>query len=141
MTIVKLSSTKADLDREAKGDWIEAVDHIPGVSFLVSSLLLPAYRIDRDLVGQRLSRQFKGKPIPPDAMQIEIGKLFAKHILHGWKGFDEPYTKQRAEELLTDPSYRLVVSAVEWCAAKMADVDVEFVEDAAKNSERPSETD
>ncbi len=138
---VKLSSTKADLDREAKGDWIEPVDHIPGIKLLVSSLLFPAYRIDRDLVSQKLARRFKGKPIPPDAMQVEVGKLFAKHILHGWEGFDEPYTKERAEELLIDPSYRLLVAAIEWCAAKMADVEVEFVEDTAKNSDRLSATD
>src|SRR6185369_6032337 len=107
---------------------------------LVSSLMFPAYRVERDLVGQKLARRFKGKPIPPDVMQVEVGKLFAKHILHGWEGLDVPYSKEKAEELLTDPSYRLLVSAVEWCGAKLADVDVEFIEDAAKNSERPSET-
>lgn len=137
---VKLTSTKADLDREAKGDWLEPVDHIPGVKLLVSSLMLPAYRVDRELLIQRLSRRYKGKPTPPDVTQVEIGKLYSKHILHGWEGFDEPYSKERAEQLLTDPAYRLLVAAVEWCAAKLADVDVEFLDDAAKNSERPSAT-
>jgi hypothetical protein len=134
---VKLSSVKADLDREAKGDWVDFPDW-PGVAFKVSSLLLPAYRVERDLLGQRLARQYKGKPIPPDVMTREVGKLYAKHILHDWRGFDEPYEKGHAAELLADPEYRAIVGAVEFCAAKLADIDVEFIEDAAKNSERPS---
>lgn len=137
---VKLNSIKADLQREAKGDWIEYPDW-PGVSFNVSSLLLPAYRIDRDLLGQRLSRQYKGKPIPPEVVTTEIGKLYHKHILHDWRGFDEPYSRELAGQMLPDPEYRNIVAAVEWCAAKVSDVDVEFIEDAAKNSERPSATD
>lgn len=137
---VKLSSIKADLKRETKGDWIDYPDW-PGVALNVSSLLLPAYRIDRDLLGQRLSRQYKGKPIPPEVVTTEIGKLYHKHILHDWRGFDEPYSREVAGEMLPDPEYRNIVAAVEWCAAKVSDVDVEFIEDAAKNSERPSETD
>jgi hypothetical protein len=137
---VKLNSIKADLTRETKGDWIDYPDW-PGVSLNVSSLLLPAYRIDRDLLGQRLSRQYKGKPIPSDVVTIEVGKLYHKHILHGWRGFDVEYSRDVAGEMLSDPEYRNLVAAVEWCAAKVSDVDVEFVEDAAKNSERPSATD
>jgi hypothetical protein len=136
---VKLSSVKADLAREAKGDWVDFPDW-PGVAFKVSSLLLPAYRIDRDLLGQRLARQHKGKPIPPDVLTTEVGKLYQKHILHDWRGFDQAYSKELAGEMLVDPEYRAIVSAIEWCAAKIADIDVEFIEDAAKNSERPSET-
>lgn len=136
---VKLSSVKADLAREAKGDWIDYPDW-PGVAFKVSSLLLPAYRVERDLLGQRLARQYKGKPIPPDIMTSEVGKLFSKHILHEWRGFDETYTKEVAAERLADPEYRALVGAIEWCAAKIADVDVDFVEDAAKNSAKPSGT-
>ena len=134
---VKLTSIKADLTREAKGDWVEYPDW-PGVSFNVSSLLLPAYRVDRELLGQRLSRLYKGKPIPPEVATTEVGKLYHKHILHGWRGFDVEYTPEVAGQMLPDPEYRNLVAAVEWCAAKVSDVDVEFIEDAEKNSGRPS---
>ncbi len=137
---VKLNSIKADLTRETKGDWVEYPDW-PGVSFNVSSLLLPAYRIDRELLGQRLSRQYKGKPIPPEVATTEVGKLYHKHILHGWRGFDVEYSRDAAGEMLPDPEYRNLVAAIEWCSAKVSDVDVEFIEDAAKNSERPSAPD
>jgi len=75
---VKLTSIKADLTRELKGDWIDVQDW-PGVALNVSSLLIPAYRIDRDLLGQRLSRQYKGKPIPPDVLTTEVGSLLKSH--------------------------------------------------------------
>jgi len=134
---IKLASLKADLAREASGDWIEFPDW-PGVEFNVSSLLLPTYRVERDLMAQRLSRRHKGKPVPPNEMTTELGKLYAKHILHGWRGLDEPYTAERASEILADPEYRNVVAAIEYCAAKVSEVDVEFVDDQEKNSSASS---
>jgi hypothetical protein len=134
---VKLASLKADLKREEKGDWVEYVDW-PGVEFKVSSLHLPAYTVARDLLMQKMARVHKGKPIPREALTVEIGKLYAKHILHDWRGLDVEYSPETAAEILADPEYRNVVAAVEWCAAKVSDLDIEFVEDAGKNSARPS---
>lgn len=136
---IKLSSLKADLVREERGDWVEFPDW-PGVEFKVSSLLLPAYTVARDLLMQKLSRQHKGKPIPRDVMTTELGKLYAKHILHDWRGLDVAYSPETALEILSDPEYRAVVAAVEWCAAKLSDVEAEFVEEAGKNSSKPSAT-
>ncbi|TGR73336.1 hypothetical protein EN832_33570, partial [Mesorhizobium sp. M1C.F.Ca.ET.189.01.1.1] len=68
---VKLSSLKADLARETKGDWVPSLD-IPGVEFNVSSLLLPAFRTDRSLMEQRVARQHKGKPVPSDIVDVEF---------------------------------------------------------------------
>lgn len=134
---VKLASLKADLAREAKGDWVEYPDW-PGVAFNVSSLHLPAYQIQRDLLLQKLGRIHKGKPIPRDVLSKELGALYDKHILHGWRGLDVEYSRQTAAEVLTDPEFRNVVAAVEWCASKLSDIEAEFVEDAEKNSEAPS---
>lgn len=136
---VKLSSLKADLQREASGDWIEYPDW-PGVEFNVSSLMLPAYTIERDLLMQKLSRRYKGKPVPRDILSIELGRIYHKHILHGWRGLDVNYSTETAAEILADPEYRNIVAAIEWCAAKVSDVEVEFVEDAGKNSLRPFAT-
>lgn len=134
---VKLSSLKADLAREAKGDWVPSLD-IPGVEFNVSSLTLPAYRVDLRLMEQRLARQYKGKPIPSDITDVEVGKLLHKHILHDWKGFDVPYSRAAAEEMLCQPEGRPFISAVQNAAAALAIPDIEFIEEAGKNSERPS---
>lgn len=134
---VKLSSLKADLAREEKGDWIEYPDW-PGVEFNVSSLHLPAYLTAREILFQRLARQYKKKPAPSAVVSLEIGKLYAKHILHGWRGLDVTYTPEVATETLSDPEYRNVVAAIEYCAGKVSETDVEFVEEEVKNSEKPS---
>lgn len=134
---VKLSSLKADLDREQKGDWIEYPEW-PGVAFNVSSLFTPEYVVARDLLVQKLTRKHKGAPPPPNELTPAIGKLYAKHILHGWRGLDVDYSPDKALETLTNPEFRNVTAAVEWCAGQLAQINVEFIEDAAKNSDRPS---
>ena len=101
---LKLASIKADLAREEAGDWI-AYPEWPGVELNVSSLFTPAYQTAKDQLMQRLLKAYKGKPVPPDVMTRESGKIYARHILHGWRGFvgdnDEefPYTPDRALEL------------------------------------------
>lgn len=134
---IKLASLKADLTREEKGDWIEYPDW-PGVEFNVSSLHLPAYATARELLFQRLARQYKKKPAPTAVISVEIGKLYANHILHGWRGLDVPYSREVASEILADPEYRNVVGAIEYCAGKVSEADIEFVEEEVKNSEKPS---
>lgn len=134
---VKLSSLKADLNRENKGDWIE-YEEWPGVAFNVSSLHLPAYQTARDLMFKRFGRIYKGTTVPQTVFSAELGKLYAKHILHDWRGFDEAYTAEVALEMLSDPEYRSLVAAVEYCAGKVAELEVEFVEDETKNSGKPT---
>lgn len=134
---VKLSSVKANLEVEATGEWVDYPDW-PGVSFNVNSLHAPAYQTARDLLIQRLTRKYKGQPIPQSALAPEIGKIYCQHILRGWKGFDEEYTSDVALQRLSDPSYRNLVAAVEWCAGQVGQSDIEFIEGAEKNSARPS---
>lgn len=136
---IKLSSLKADLQREADGDWVEYPD-LPGVSFCVRSLQHPAYKIQRDILLQKLARKYKGKPVPTEESSREFGRLYATHILLGWRGFDIDYSTEVAMETLTDPAFRDVVAAVEWCAARVGETTVEFVEEMAKNSVTPSAT-
>lgn len=137
---IKLASLKADLEREEKGDWVEYPDW-PGVAFRVSSLMLPAFTSARELLMQRLRKMYAKKPIPQEKATVEIGKLYCKHILHDWRGLDEAYSPETAEKVLSDPAYRAVIAAVEFCAARLADVDAEFVEDEVGemgNSDAPS---
>lgn len=136
---VKLSSVKVDLEREEKGDWIPSPD-IQGVEFNVSSLHLSAYQTALALMEQRLAKTYKGSPIPPAVRTVEVGKLLHKHILHDWRGFDLPYSKDLAREMMCEPEGRNFIAAVQNCAALVSLTDVEFVEDAGKNSERPSAT-
>lgn len=147
---IDIDSVLVDVERETKGDWIDfpdwsvvntATGEVEMPAFKVSSLHLPGYRVDRDLMGQRFARQFKGKPVPSDVLTAAVGELFIKHILHDWRNFKQPFSKEYAQKIFASPQGRNLIAAVEWCAAKVSDVEAEFVEDAAKNSERPSGTD
>jgi hypothetical protein len=89
-------------------------------------LNLPEYQTARQLMFQRLGKTYKNQPVPSDVLTVELGTLYAQHLLHDWKGFDEDYSPETALRTLTDPEHRLVVSAVEWCAAKVSEVDIEF---------------
>lgn len=131
--VLKIASLKADLNRENDGDWVEypAWD---GVSFKVSGFRKPEYQVERDKVFRRLSREHKGKPVPLDVQRAALGPVIAQHLLHDWKGLDEPYSGDRARELLSQPEFRVFYEAVEWCCNDIASVNAEFEEDAAKNS-------
>lgn len=134
---VKLASLKADLAAEENGEWIDYPDW-PGVAFNVRSLNASAYTNARDFMVQRLRRKYGRKPIPNEVMVKEAGKIYCKHILFGWRGLDVEYTEDAALETLSDPAYRSVVAAVEYCAGQVAQADIEFIEDATPKSGRPS---
>ncbi|MUZ53023.1 hypothetical protein GOZ97_07395 [Agrobacterium vitis] len=134
---IKLASLKADLDRETKGDWVDFPD-IPGLRLKVSSLFKPEYTTARDITLKRLAAVYKADAIPQPVLSAELGGLYAKHILHGWEGLDIDYSEAAAEKYLTDPAYRVLVGAVEWCAGKIAETRIEYVEKDTKNSGKPS---
>lgn len=130
--LVSLASLKSDQAREEKGDWIES-DTLPGVSYNVSSLNKTAFVNARDLMYQRLNKIYRRKPVPQDVLRVELGRLYHVHILHDWKGLDVTYTPELALTVLTDPSYRTLLADVESAAARVADIDIEFVESAVGN--------
>lgn len=131
---IKLSSLKADLAQDAAGEWIEFPDW-PGVAFKVSSIQLPAYVAARSMMLQKQSRR---GGVLLDEASPDFGKLYARHLLHDWRGLDEAYSPAKAEAVLTDPEYRAVTQAVAWCATQAAAVDAEVAEDMEKNSPPPS---
>jgi hypothetical protein len=134
---IKLSSIKNDIAKERDGAYIEIPDW-PGVALGVRSLELPSYKIKFDQLAQKYARRYKGKPVPHDVRDADVGKLLAEDILFGWRGFDEEYTPEYAETLLTSPEGRNLVKQTIWAAAQVAEGEVEFVADAAKNSVPPS---
>lgn len=135
---IKLSSIRVDLEREKKGDWVP-YPFWDGVRFQVSALNLPVYETARDLLFRRLRKKHPKGLIPREVLSPALGELYAKYILHGWDGFDEDYSPELAHKRLTDPEYRELVSAVEFCATKLTEVDPESVGDDVGNSSPPSE--
>ncbi|WP_454917302.1 hypothetical protein [Xanthobacter sediminis] len=134
---VKLASVAVDIDREDSGGWEDSTAY-PGVRYLVRGIRSKAFEDARDRVFQRLAKAYKTSPIPATVTKKEMGKLVAEHLLFGWDGFDEPYSADRATELLPDPAYRNMLDDVTAAAARVAERDVEFIEDLGKNSDSSS---
>lgn len=135
---VKLSSLKADLQREKNGDWVP-YPFWKGVRFNVSTLMDPEYETARDLMFKDLAKQYGDAKIPQEVVSAKLGALYCDFILHNWDGLDTEYSSDVARETLTDPEYRAMVSAVEWCATKLSEVNVEFTAAEEGNSLPPSE--
>ncbi|MGO8093225.1 hypothetical protein [Rhizobium leguminosarum] len=137
---LKLTSLKANLEREKKGDWIPFPDW-EGVRFNVSALTVPEYETARGLMFQRVGKNYGDAPVPTEVINAELGALYAEHILHGWEGLDEEYTPDLALATLSNPEYRSVVAAVGWCAQKISQIEVEYTKAEEGNSLPPSVTD
>ncbi len=135
---VRLSSIKADLKREDEGEWI-AVAEWPGVEFLVRSIHNAEYRTARDLLVQRMTRQLGRVPIAAE-LERELPKLYARHLLRGWRGFDEDYSADLAAEKPADPEFYPLAEQVLWASTRVGERAVEFVAAAEKNSAPPSAT-
>jgi hypothetical protein len=129
---IKLASLKTDLAADTAGDWVDYPDW-PGVAFKVSSTNLPAFAAARSQMLSRHARKNAGA-LQLDDASPEYGALYAKHLLHGWRGLDVEYTPEKATAILLDPEYRSVTAAIAWCAQRASIVDAEFVETEAKNS-------
>lgn len=129
---VKFSSITVDLEKERNGDWVSYPEW-PGAEFNVNSVESPAFKEARDKLMRRLARRYGDKPIPSDGLTKDLGDLYAKHLLNGWKGFDMAYSADAAREALCDPAYRLLTEAVLWCAQRVGRAQVEFLEEAAGN--------
>lgn len=136
---IKLASLAADLKKEVEGDWIDIPD-LPGVALKVRSLQSPAYSVARDLMAQKHRRKYGAKPVPPEAFSRDFGRIAAEHLLLDWRGFDVPYTAEGATEVLTSVEYRALLNHTVWAAAQVGEAEIEFVEDAAGNSDAPSAT-
>lgn len=129
---IKLSSLKTSLTADTAGDWVEYPDW-PGVAFKVSPSNLPAYRAAASAMMTRHARKNSGS-LQLDEASPEYGALYAKFLLHDWRGLDETYSSEKAMALLLDPEYRNVTAAVAWCTQRASIVDAEFVETEVKNS-------
>jgi hypothetical protein len=133
----KLSSLRVDLEREKDGDWVASLVY-PGVEYHVSSMHTPAYQRDLELMTMRLARKYKGAPVPPEERAVESGKLYARHILHGWRGLDVEYTPEVALETLTDPAFRPLTGDIITCSMRLGEPDVEYLKAEEGNSAAPS---
>ena len=141
---IKLTSLRADTRRENDGDWIEIPD-LPGVSLKVRGTAYGPFQTARSLLLAKWARKYP-RDVPPANVEYEgNGRLYADHILLGWRGFasddgaDLPYDAHTAEQILLDPAYRELHEHIRYAMTRVSQVETEYVEAAAGNSERSSD--
>jgi hypothetical protein len=130
--MLKLDSIRVNITAERDGEFI-AIPDWEGVKLGVRSLNYPPYKIALDQLIQRYARRYKGKPVPPDVRDADVGRLLAEHILFGWEGIEPDYTADVAKEFLGDETGRELASKVLWAAGQVAEVQAEFTGEAVKN--------
>lgn len=130
----KLSSLRRNLQAENDGEWIDAED-FPGtdIAWLVRSINYPPYVKARDAANIRLRNKFKKSKIPEEAEAEVFGGLIVEHLLLGWRGLDEEFSKDAALQELTTVEGSPARNSIFLAATKVGVSEVEFVEDAEKN--------
>ena len=134
---LKLSSIKADLAKEAEGDWV-SIPEWPGVRLKVRSINSKDYQTARELRVQKFVKDLGRLPTSIE-MEPHVNRLAAAFLLIGWEGIngddDQPlaYTPKTALELLSDPAMRELTMQVIWAANRVGVRDAEFTADAIKN--------
>lgn len=139
---VKLGSLKADERRVNEGDWVEIPDLPDGeggsCAFKVRGFSYGPYQAENSIVRGKWARRYENRqePVPPEIATRDIARLYAKYLLLDWRGFDEPYSPQLAEEMLASPGefFGHVLYAIQ----QVSRTEAEFTEDAGKNSGRSS---
>lgn len=139
---VKLGSLRADMKRVNDGDWVEIPDLPDGeggtVALKVRGFAYGPFQVENSIVRGKWARRYENRnePVPPDIASRDLAHLYAKHLLLDWRGFDEPYSRELAEEMIAAPGefFGHVLYAIQ----QVSRTDAEFVEDAAKNSARSS---
>jgi hypothetical protein len=130
---VKLSSLKADVEKQDEGDW-QPIPELTGVKVKVRSLRSPKYQFGATPIRQRHVRKFGENGTVPNAeFAKSYGRLVADVILLDWDGFDEKFSREKALETLMDPGYAEVLGYIIAAAGRVAQGEVEYVEEAAKN--------
>ena len=138
---IKLSSMKTNVAKERDGDWIKSVA-TPGMEWLLRSPHYGPFKRARDLLVQKLGRR-RGVSSDEDFNERtnrEFGMLYAEHLVLGWRGIDEPYSKELAIEFCTADDCRLIYDDIMGCANLVGVRELEYVEESAKNSEPRSAT-
>ncbi|MBX9911202.1 MAG: hypothetical protein K2Z25_21170 [Beijerinckiaceae bacterium] len=140
---IKMSSVLVDRAAESQAEWVDgrAATGFDEARFKVCALTKQTYLIKRGKLFKRLSKNFPNRTFEEIGEAITsplIGALMADEILHGWEGFDVEYSADVAKEILTNPNARELIAEIEYCAGTRGQIQVEFVEEASKNSGKPS---
>lgn len=142
---MELKELKRDSKKIEAGVWIGDLPGFDDVRFKVRGLSSPSvlnYQARRNRAIPRRDREPDGSLKPEAALRV-LRETLLEIVLLDWDGITEngepvPYSKERAEELLTDPDYVSFADAVTIAARAVDQGDIEAQEELEGNSSRRS---
>jgi hypothetical protein len=136
---LKLSDIAINAAAIEAGRWVSVGHILPGVKFKVRGIDNADYRRLRAKLIAEIPRAERVKGVDPVELDKINVKLLTETVLLDWSGIegddDAPldFSKEKAAELLADPNYAVLRSAIEWAAGVVGEDDLAEAEAAAKN--------
>lgn len=102
------------------GGWVGDIPQLPGVRFKVKGIGNKEWRLLRHKLNNETRRS------TPENEEAVTTELVLRTLLMDWSGFENPdgteliYSRERAEQLLSDPDYSIVRDGVMYAATKIA---------------------
>lgn len=137
---MKIGEIAVDIDRVENGAWVDDISDMGGLRLKVrGSNNRDWRRLQSKLLDKVPRKKRHGGRIDTDEAENITNQCLLHACLLDWDGLTEndgkpiPYSREKAEELLTDPQYRRFRDAVFNAANLIGDQNAEDVEDAAGN--------
>ena len=136
---MKLSDIAVNADAIELGRWVPIGHILPGVRLKVRGLENTDYRRLRNKLIAEIPRAERLKGVDTLMLEKINAQLLADTILVGWEGIEGdddqalPFTKEKASQIINDPSFVVFRNAVEWAAGVVGEDDLVKSEAAAKN--------
>lgn len=144
---MKLSSLKVNSAAIQKGRWIDDLPDLGDIRVLVRGLNNPDYRrLQQKMVRALPPNKRRNGAVDPQEMDRITGVCLARHALLDWQNVEDdggnalPYSKEQAEEFMSNPDYRKFRDGVFIAASQVEEEDEEDNEATEKNSGQPSAT-
>lgn len=137
---MKLSEAKIDVQRQQQGAWVGNVPELEGLRLKVRGVGNADWRkLQMKLLETIPRKKRRNGRIDPEENDRVTAILLRDAGLLDWEGVEDddgkpiPYSRDKANELLTNPEYVKFRDGVLWACTVVAEDDAEDVEEAAGN--------
>ena len=128
---MKLNEIKESSRKIEHGAWVSNLPNLPGVSLKVRG----AFNSDYNRMLGKLRSELSPEEWRDDAVQEGIETtLLVETVLLDWDGIeDAPYSRETAQQLLSDPDFAILRRAVNFASSNVAREGRQTLEEDAKN--------
>lgn len=137
---MKMSELKIDTAKVEQGDWVDKIPEMQGLRLKVRGSNNKDWRRLQGRLLDAVPRKKRvGGRLDPDEQDRITSTLLLSACLLDWDGLEGddgqplPYSKEKANEFLTDPQYGKFREAVVWAATVVAEQQETEREEDTKN--------